>query len=384
MKTLFISSYPPFECGIANFTCDLRNSISTMNDSYVVAVSPTSNREITYGDEVVATIDANNEADYRHAKNVIKSLKPDFISLQYEYGIYGGAENEHIFDMLKDIDVPVITTLHTVLEHPNIYEFTAMLRLAEVSMRIIVMNELAIEILNDVYGIDSKMVSFVHHGAPTPINKGRSNCKATLKIPNNKVISTFGLMSSGKGIEDAVSAMSYVVKTHPEVLYLVLGETHPVIKEREGERYRESLMEMVEGMGLSDNVKFVNKYFTPREIILYLMASDMYLTPYLNLEQVTSGTLAYAVCCGRAVISTPYLHAKFLLADGRGMLVNPHDPKSLGESILYLLNNPEKLREMEQRAYHYGKNILWSNVAKEFMNVCTCNEDNKRLWKKTA
>ena len=214
--------------------------------------------------------------------------------------------------------------------------------------------------------MDRRKVTMIHHGAPA-MQRGRLHTgKTNLNLKGHQVISTFGLLSSGKGLEYAIEAMPRIVKKHPETLYLILGQTHPVVKQEEGERYRDSLKALASTLGVERNVRFIDKYFTKAELVAYLMATDIYLTPYLNLEQITSGTLAYAMACGRPLVSTPYLYAQFLLGEDRGLLVPARDAFETADACLRILDNPDLKARMERTNWRYGQTMLWPRVGQEY------------------
>jgi glycosyltransferase involved in cell wall biosynthesis len=263
----------------------------------------------------------------------------------------------------------VVTTLHTVLPNPS-PEIHAMTRaLGDSSARLMVMNPLANQILRSEYGIAPRKLSFLHHGAPAPLPTRRREVKERLGLAGRKVMCTFGLVGPGKGLEYAIAALPSVVKRHPELLYLIVGGTHPGACQDGVDTYRETLTRRIHDLGVEDSVQFVNHYLTKDEIVSYLAASDLYITPYLNPHQICSGTLAYALAAGRAIISTPYLHARFLLARERGLLVNFADPDSIAAAMLRVLDAPELQFALEARARAYGQRLLWSEVGARYRGL---------------
>ncbi|MCD6156348.1 MAG: glycosyltransferase, partial [Candidatus Atribacteria bacterium] len=235
--------------------------------------------------------------------------------------------------------------------------------------KVVCMNSLAIPLLEKIYNIPREKVEMIHHGAPSKIMESKEDIKNQLGLQGKIVLSTFGLINRGKGIEHAIEALPRVVKKFPNLIYLVLGVTHPEVKKKEGEKYRKYLENLVAELGLEKNVCFVNRYLTKRDLIRYLMATDIYITPYLNPQQVVSGTLAYAMHLGKVIISTPYLYAKELLRDGRGILVNFRDSKSIEEALWYLLSNPWRMYQIERKARIFGEQLSWSNVGKEYARL---------------
>lgn len=369
LKTVFISSFVPRECGIATFTEDVINAVSDHNVGCKVIAMNRPGQQLVYDRRVMMTVQEDHLPDYLAAAAAINRGRYDVLSVQHEFGIFGGVECNHLATFLEMIEIPVVTTFHTILKEPSPVMRRNLRAVANRSDAIVVMNTLAVDLLDKVYGIDTKRVHVVHHGVPV-VNAGRRHTiKNDLKLKGHKIISTFGLLSSGKGLEYAIQAMPRIVKAHPDALYLVLGQTHPVIKQQEGEKYREMLKALARDVGVSEQVIFVDKYFTKAELIAYLLATDVYLTPYLNMEQITSGTLAYAMACGRPLVSTPYLYAQFLLAQDRGLLVQPRDPESIAEACLRILNNPELKARMEATNWTYGRQMLWPQVGQEYSRI---------------
>ena len=368
---VFLSSFVPRQCGLATFTEDMMNAVGDLGASCSVIAMNRPGERLDYDRRVVASVQENRLDDYMAAATVINSGRFDVLCVEHEYGIYGGVACDYLLRLLDAVRIPVITTLHTLLRHPT-EEMRRQLRaVAARSRKLMVMNGLAIDILAEVYGIDARKVEIVHHGAPalpTPIATG--TLKRQLGCADQRIISTFGLLGPGKGLEYAIQAMPDVVRHHPRARYYILGKTHPVVQEQQGERYREELQTLARALGVAEQVVFVNKYFSQDELLRYLQVSDIYLTPYLDMEQVTSGTLAYAMACGRPIVSTPYLHARFLLADDRGILVAPQQPDAIAVACDRLLGDPEAHRHMEGANQRYGQQMLWPCVGQTFLDLC--------------
>ncbi|HEY3377147.1 MAG TPA: glycosyltransferase family 4 protein [Armatimonadota bacterium] len=369
LRTIFLSSFVPRECGLATFTEDVIGAVGVHGVSSCVAAMNRPGETFAYDKRVLLTIREDQPADYLAAAKQINRSGYDVLSVQHEFGIYGGVDCQHLLTLLDAVEIPVVTTLHTVVRKPSEAMRENLRQVARRSSAVVVMNSLAIEILATVYGVDASKVIMIHHGAPVPPRDRVHTVKADLRLHGHKVISTFGLLSSGKGLEYAIQAMPRIVKEHPETLYLVLGQTHPVVKQQEGERYREALKSQARELGVEQHVRFVDKYFTKTELIAYLMATDIYLTPYLNMEQVTSGTLAYAMACGRPLVSTPYLHAQFLLGEDRGLLVPPADPVRTAEACLTILDNPDLQARMERTNWRYGQTLIWPRIGQEYLRL---------------
>jgi glycosyltransferase involved in cell wall biosynthesis len=372
VSTAYVSSYPPRECGLATFCQDLLMSTQQCElagEPMVVAMTcDDSPRE--YGWPVQLMVDREDEAGYEAAAEFLNASPVELVNIQHEFGIFGGAECGGLDRFLKHLSKPVITTLHTVLPDPSPAQRRTVQKLAMCSERVVVMNELATGILNRCYGIGVGKVVLIHHGAPAPSAESRAAAKARLGLSSRKVLSTFGLVSSGKGLEYAVEALPAIREQYPEVCYLIIGKTHPGVQRVEKEGYREKLVRMVEELRLEGAVQFINQYQTKESILRYLAATDVYLTPYLNPHQICSGTLAYAVASGKAVVSTPYLYARFLLAEGRGRLVEFRSPEAIAEAVGEVLGNPDHQGALEARTRAYGRSLYWPTVGGRFSAVC--------------
>lgn len=332
-----------------------------------------------YDRRVIANIQEDRLEEYLSVVDLINSGRFDMLSIQHEFGIYGGTTCDHLLRMLDAVRIPVVTTLHTVSQHPSHEMRRQLWAIAQRSTALMVMNALAIDILEDVYWIDSAKVVVIHHGAPLVTIRHPETLRARLGCEGRRIISTFGLIGSSKGLEHAIQAMPAIVERHPDVYYYILGKTHPVVKEQQGERYREGLQALARRLGVAEHVVFVDKYLTKGELWRYLYVSDIYLTPYLDMEQVTSGTLAYAMACGRPIISTPYLHARFLLDDGRGILVPSGQAAPIAEACEQLLGDPVRTAQMKRANLQYGQDLLWPRVGQAFVDLCVENATRSDL-----
>ncbi|MHB9025729.1 MAG: glycosyltransferase family 4 protein [Armatimonadota bacterium] len=368
---VFLSSFVPRQCGLATFTEDIMHAVAGLGASCSVIAMNRPGEQPAYDQRVVATIREDRLDDYLAVADVINSGRFDVLCVEHEYGIYGGVACDHLLRLLDAVRIPVITTLHTVLQHPSAEMRRQLCAIAARSTRLMVMNGLACDILVDVYGIDRDKGAMVHHGAPAlTVPTDSATLKRQLGCVAHRLISTFGLLGPGKGLEYAIQAMPSVVQHHPDAYYYILGKTHPVVQEQQGERYRDELQTLACDLGVAEHVVFVNKYFSKDELLRYLQVSDIYLTPYLDMEQVTSGTLAYAMACGRPIVSTPYLHARFLLDEGRGILVPPRQPSAMAEACVQLLGNPAYAARMEHANRQYGQLLLWPQVGQAFIDLC--------------
>ncbi|HKU67958.1 MAG TPA: glycosyltransferase family 4 protein [Candidatus Baltobacteraceae bacterium] len=367
-RTLFLGSFPPRECGIATFTKDVVDSFDRTfaTSSEIIAIDEPGGEVRTYGPEVVARLRQNSRDSYTDVAAIVNAHPAQVLNIQHEYGLFGGERGEWLIDLLQASEKPVVLTLHTVLPDPDEIMLRVTRDLCRYANSIVVLSETGRDLLDRVYHIDLSRVRVIHHGVPDIAFRDTGPFKASFGIGERTVISTFGLINRGKGLEYAIEAMRDVVKRHPETLYLILGETHPVVRRQEGESYRESLQQMVREMGLQHNVQLIDKYLDFDELVSYLEATDIYLTPYLNPTQIVSGTLAYAVGCGKAIVSTPYLYAREVLANHRGFLCNFRDASSIARLVNGLLDDPALRRATERRAYRFGRQMTWPHVAAEY------------------
>jgi len=365
----FLSTYPPRECGLATFTQDLINEldkVQIINSPRVIAVS---NGDIQYDDRVLMELQQHQRESYVQTAKKLNNTDIELLVIEHEYGIFGGDCGEYLLDMIEHLEIPFITTLHTVLPNPKDKQRDILKVLGAKSQRIVTMAKNTVSILEEVYEIPREKIEVIHHGVPYRILESRDKLKEKYGLKNRDVVSTFGLISPGKGLEYGIEAISEVAKKHRDVIYFILGQTHPCIKEEMGESYREKLEDMVDGLGIKENVRFINKYLSKDEIIHYLQLSDIYMTPYLGKDQAVSGTLAYAVGYGRVVVSTPYSYAKEMLAEGRGLLAEFKDAHSLARCINYVLEHPEEKRRMEQKTLSLGRTMMWGNIANQYAEL---------------
>jgi glycosyltransferase involved in cell wall biosynthesis len=365
---LFLGSFPPRECGIATFMKDVVDSYDATfgTRSSVIAIEEPGAGERRYPDRVVASLVQDDHDSYRRIAAFINDYPCDVLNIQHEYGLFGGDHGEWIVELISGVCKPVVTSLHTVLPDPSPEHLRVARALCATSSAVVVLSETGRDILIRDYGVDPNKIRVIHHGVPDVPLRDTVEAKARLGFAGRMTISTFGLISRGKGLEYAIDAMGAVVQSHPEALYLILGQTHPLVRRSEGESYRRQLEASIVAAGLSENVKLVDKYLDFDELIAYLSASDIYLTPYLNPVQIVSGTLAYAVGCGKAIVSTPYLYARELLEHGRGFTVPFRDASAIATTLVALLDDPSLRESTERRAYKYGRRMTWSNVAHDY------------------
>ena len=364
-----IGCYLPRHCGIATFTADLARAILDNDpniDCTVVAMND--RREgYEYPDTVKFQISQDNLNEYRLAADFLNLRNPAVICLQHEYGIFGGQRGSFIIELAKDVKSPLFTTLHTVLKEPSSEEKKIITQLSVLSASLVVMSERAADFLRDIYQVPEQKIALIHHGIPDVPFLDPDPCKSKLGVKDKTVILTFGLLSPGKGIEFMIDALPDIVGLHPGVLYYVVGATHPHCKAESGEDYRLSLHRRAKELGVGDNVVFHDRFLERDELIEIIRAADIYVTPYLNEAQVVSGTLAYAVGAGKAVVSTPYWHAQEMLADGRGRLVPFRDSKALTREINRLLEFPEERQTIRRAAYDYSRPMVMKEMGNRYL-----------------
>jgi glycosyltransferase involved in cell wall biosynthesis len=370
-RVVLIGNYPPRRCGIATFTCDVREALISAYPSLscdVVAMTD-EGAHYDYPEEVRFTIRQNEPMDYMEAARRINALSPDVVCVQHEFGIFGGAAGEHLIKLLDALTCPVVSALHTILEKPNGDQRRVFDRLINRSSSLIVMAERGREMLERVWRVPADKIVLVPHGAPDRPLSDTAPAKARLGFAGREVLFTFGLLSPGKGIETAIRAIPKIAAARPDILYVVLGATHPHLVAREGEAYRDSLQALVDDLGVGQNVRFINTYTDTPKLLDYLEAADIYVTPYLNEAQITSGTLSYAAALGKPIISTPYWHAQELLADGRGVLTPFGDVDAISTAAIDLLSNPERLQSLRRRIYEAARVTIWSRLAERYVKA---------------
>ena len=370
-RIAFIGNYLPRLCGIATFTTDLVQSVQKSNpniECFTVAMNDR-NEGYKYPSEVKFEINQNIFSDYNLAAEYLNFQQVDLVCLQHEYGIFGGNEGEYILHLLRNLRMPIVSTLHTVLSKPNEKQKKILQELSHLSSRVIVMAEKAVEFLEEIYEINKSKIILVPHGIPDMPFVDPNFYKDQFGVEGKKVILTFGLLSRNKGIEYVIEALPKVIEKNPDVVYLVLGVTHPNVKKYEGEEYRQNLERLVKKLGIDNNVFFVNRFVDIKELCEFIGATDIYITPYLNEDQIISGTLSYALGLGKATISTPYWCAKELLRDGRGILVNFRDKNAISDAINKLLADDLERNSMRKKAYLFSRGAIWPQVASSYLAV---------------
>ena len=368
-RVAFLGDYMPRQCGIATFTTDICEAVASRFPKCDCLVGAVNDRPegYDYPDRIRFEIDEKELDSYRRAADFLNINNVEVVSVQHEFGIYGGAAGSHLLAFLRDVHMPVVITLHTVLSEPSNSQRAVMKHLNELASRFIVMAEHGRELLQKVYGVSPDKIDLIPHGVPDVQFIDPSFHKDQFGVEGKTVLLTFGLLSPNKGIEQVIEALPAIIAEHPEVVYIVLGATHPNLIAHEGESYRLKLERLAEDRGVTDHLIFYNRFVSLSELTDFIGAADIYITPYLNEAQITSGTLAYAFGAGKAVISTPYWHAKELLAKDRGILVPFGDPKAIAEGVNRLLSDSHLMTTMRKRAWKEGRDMIWPVVAERYM-----------------
>lgn len=366
IPTAYVGTYPPRRCGIATFTRDLSTAMAAASDRVVpmtIAVSDPEGR-YEYPADVKYEIRQAVRADYARAAEFVNYSDVKLVSIQHEHGIFGGDDGGYVLDLVAALRAPVLATLHTVLKSPSESQRAIVAKMARHCARLVVMSHVAAELLVSSYGIDSRKIRMIPHGIPEMTPGNRQQLKAKFGVSDRRILLTFGLLGPNKGIETVIRALPAVVKVFPDVLYFVVGATHPVIVRRHGEAYRASLEREAERLGVRDHLVFRDQFVSNEELYRYLQAADVYLSPYKNEAQVTSGALPYAMGAGAAVVSTPYWHAQELLASGRGRLFPFDDHQALSAILTSLLASPSELEQIRSSAYELTRTMVWPQVGK--------------------
>ena len=367
-RIAMLSTHTPRQCGIATFAEDLAQALAQASpDAEIVVAAMNDGRTYDYPECVQINIEQDDLAAYEAAADELNALGIDVLSVQHEFGIFGGRAGSYLLALLRRVQAPIVTTLHTVLETFAPEQDAVIEELVALSSTVVVMSERAVRFLV-AQGVAREKIAFIPHGIPD-IDADRDTEKARLGLAGRSVILTFGLLSPNKGIETAIRALPGVVRDVPDVVYLVLGATHPNVRALHGEAYRDEMLQLAAGLGLAHHVRFDNRFADAADVRRAIAAADIYLTPYLSREQITSGTLAYALGSGKAVVSTPFWYAEELLAEGRGALVPFRDPEALGTVLSGLLRHPDQRVAMEARARAYGEDMRWPNVARSYLNL---------------
>ncbi len=368
-RIAFVGNYQPRECGIATFTTDLCTALATEYGEGRLFAIPVNDPDSSYQypEQVRLELEQEDLSSYERAADFLNFNGNDLVCLQHEYGIYGGSAGSHILTLLRKLKMPLVTTLHTVLRDPDLNQRKVLEEIAQLSDRMVVMSKLAANLLHEVYAVPVEKIDVIPHGVPDLPFMDPNYYKDKYGTEGKSVLLTFGLLSPNKGIENVIQALPAILARQSNVVYIVSGVTHPHIRRREGERYREELQAQAEKLGVSDHVILNNRFVSTEELVELVGAADIYITPYQQEAQVVSGTLAIALGAGKAIISTPYWHAKELLAEKRGVIVPFQSPDAIAEAVLGLLENDAERHAMRKRAYLHSRGTIWAKTARAYM-----------------
>ena len=368
-RIAIVGNYLPRQCGIATFTTDLCNALATEFGSDRLFAIPVNDPDSAYDypHQVRLELEQEDLTSYERAAEFLNFNGNDLVCVQHEYGIYGGVAGQHILTLMRKLKMPVVTTLHTVLRDPDENQRRVLEEIGRLSDRLIVMSEQAAQFLREVYAVPTEKIDVIPHGVPDFQFMDPNYFKDRFGAEGKSVLLTFGLLSPNKGIENVIAALPAILARHPNVVYIVSGVTHPHIRRRDGERYREQLLALAEELGVSSNLILVNRFVSAEELVEHVGAADIYITPYRQEAQIVSGTLAIALGAGKAIISTPYWHAKELLADNRGVIVPFENPDAIAEVVLHLLDNDGERHAMRKRAYLHSRETVWPKAAQKYM-----------------
>src|SRR6266446_3622462 len=367
-KVAFLGDYLPRKCGIATFTANLRCAVAAEFPTMQCLAVPVNDLAggYDYPAEVRFEIEEQDLPSYLRAADFLNITDVDVVCVQHEFGVYGGPAGSHVLALLRELRMPIVTTLHTILREPNPDQRRVLEEVAGLSDRVVVMSQRGVEFLHEIYGVPRDKIDLIPHGIPDVPFVDPSFHKDLFGVEGKTVLLSFGLLSANKGIENVISALPAILVKHPNVVYIILGATHPHVIQHDGETYRLSLQRLAQEKGVEGQVNFYNRFVSLEELVEFIGAADIYITPYLKAAQITSGTLAYTVGAGKAVISTPYWYAEEMLAEERGVLVPFADPAALAEQVIALLDNESDRHAMRKRAYLFGRDMIWPQVARRY------------------
>jgi glycosyltransferase involved in cell wall biosynthesis len=369
-RVAIVGNHLPRQCGIATFTNDLCDAIAAESGAASLSVVAINDRQSSYAypERVRFEIAEGDISSYRATADALNSGNIDLVCLQHEYGIFGGKSGRHVLQLLQHLKMPVVTTLHTVLREPDLEQRLVLREISALSDRLIVMSAYSSRVLQDVFGVPVGKIDLIPHGIPDLPFVEPEVYKDSLSVAGKSVLLTFGLLSTNKGFENVIRALPHILSRHKNVIYIIAGATHPHVKAREGDRYRYQLQALAKELGVESHVMFLNRFVSPEEMANLVGSADIYITPYRFEAQAVSGTLAYALGAGKAIISTPYWHAAELLDEGRGVLVPFESPVAIAAAAIELLDDEGARQAMRRRAYIHGRQMVWGRVAQSYMN----------------
>ncbi len=382
MTVLNLSTYLPQQCGIATFSMDLRKSLLPQGHKFEIIAISDKEESYNYPKEVVFTMYKNNRNDYILAAEFVNTHSDvELVVVQHEYGIFGGPDGNYLLDFVKYLSKPFIVITHSVLPEPSEGQHNILCELCQTAAGIVCMTNSSAQLLRTLYNAPMELITVIPHGVPAFKQYSQEELKQSYGCEGRQTITTFGLIGPGKGLETGIKALADLVKQHPSVLYLILGKTHPNLIKSEGESYRNMLIELANNLGLENNIKFVNEFLTDDELGAYLQMTDIYLSPYPNRDQAVSGTMAFALGCGLAIVSTAYAYAQEVLSDNRGLLAKTNDPHELADLMKKILEDRDLQRALQNKAHVFGKDLKWPNIGKEYSNFFaeTLNSYKKNL-----
>lgn len=375
MKIAYLSTYPPRECGIATFNHNLYQAIAldasqASSESYMVAINDQDSKETyDYPPEVRYVIRQNQQEDYEQAAAFINNSGAQACVLQHEYGIYGGEAGHYLLNLVHSLTIPLVSILHTILKEPSYMQLSVIREIARESAKVVVMSRRAVGFLKSIYSIKAEKIQLIEHGVPELGQAIWQEASADLLFDGKRSLLTFGLISRNKGLETVIKALPAILAQHPDIHYYIIGKTHPGVMRKSGEEYRIYLEDLARQLGVSDQVRFINAFLTEEELFQYLSSCTLYVTPYLDEAQITSGTLSYAVGAGAAVLSTPYWHAQELLSQGRGELFGFRDSQELAAKAIRLLGHEDQRRKLKEKAFQYGLLLRWPCIGRKYLEV---------------
>jgi len=370
-RIIYVSSYIPRHCGIATYTKNLTNAINLLNPYHLAEIVAVNRRQesLVYPKEVKFVLNHLQPHDYLKAAEFINHSGADLVSLQHEFGLFGGQSGDYLLPLIDALKLPLVTTIHSLPDDSRSPRALILKKIIAKSQAVTVMSNQSRQKLVKDYGIPAQKIVVIPHGIPDLAYSPTDTYKRKKKLAKRLILGNINLIAHTMGIEYALKAVALIKKQIPQVLYLVIGQTHPIVLQRHGEAYRQSLKKIIKQLGIQDNVKFINQYLSLDELILWLKTIDIYVTPYLSPQQSASGALSYALGVGKFCVSTPYLYAKEVLSHNRGVLVPFRNSQTMARKIIYYWQNPEQRQVIEKNAYEYGRLMTWPNVALQYLNL---------------